>query len=80
MKRLKENIFLVEGNLYTNMNMDVNWLSENPSHNIIHARGDIFFGVLRYPKLMKRGDYYLDFLDFTTKNGPIFDVVMNSKI
>ena len=80
MKQLRKNIFLVEGDLYTNMNLDISWLSQNNNDNIIHVRGNVYFGVLRYPKLMKTGDYYMDFLDFTTKNGAIYDIIGFSKI
>jgi len=80
MKRIKENIFLVEGDLYTNMNLDVSWLSNNIRDSIIHVRGDVFFGVLRIPRKSKPDDYYLDYESFLKNYGSIYDVIAFSKI
>jgi len=80
MKQLNEKIFIVEGDLWTSMYLDADLITGQVSDNIIHVKGNIYFGVLRNPKNMKDGDYYMIYEDFIKQNGNISDIIAFSKI
>jgi len=78
MKFIDEKTILVEGDIYTNMLMNPELLSNNGI--IIHARGDAFFGLTKYPKGMRPNDFYLNYEEFIKTYGPIYDIIVSSKI
>lgn len=77
---INKTTFLVKGDLYTDMYLDVNYLDRTEGNVTIHVKGDVHFGVLRPPKNLKHEDYYMVHDVFTSTHGPIFDIVAFSEI
>ena len=80
MEKINKNTLLVYGDLYTDMYMDVRLLNREDTSNIIHVKGDVFMGVLRYPVNMKQGDYYMLYEEFVEQHGKIRDIVGFSEV
>jgi len=81
MRKVRDDIVIVDGVLYTDMNFDFRLLSEIPGAVSVHAKGDVHFGVTRRPNRMNLGDYYLRYEEFL-KEFPlgIRDVIGFSRI
>lgn len=76
MKKIKDNIFQVYGNLYINRPATPDWLCSCPNSATIHVKGDVIFGCLEPPNRMRRGDYFLDANKFPQS---IYDIVIFSE-
>jgi hypothetical protein len=74
MKKISEKNFMVEGNLYTDMDFDHRLLTSDDKANIIYVKGDVHFGILRSPEKMRPLDDYMDYKKFLSEHGEIFDI------
>ncbi len=78
MRFINHNTVLIEGDIYTNMIMNADLLTDGGIS--LHAKGDVFFGVMEPPNNLRRGDFYLDYIEFAKTYGPIHDLIACTNI
>jgi hypothetical protein len=81
MRTIGDDIIVIDGVLYTDMNFDPSLLSNDPNAISVHAKSDVHFGVIRKPKKMEPGGYYLIYEEFLKEHpSGIKDVIGFSNI